>query len=183
MDTKENIWASAMRAERQGDTKAYDWLLRDIAQTLRIILRARLARSGFDRVEAEDILQEVLIGLHEKRHTWDETRPIVPWVASIMRYKLIDGSRRMSRERQRYVDIDHAWLEEWLTTSDTAMQEIEIAQQVASLPGHQKDVVTALALEGHDVKTTAANLDRSEASVRVTFQRALRRLIGRSPTK
>ncbi|HEY2402466.1 MAG TPA: sigma factor, partial [Steroidobacteraceae bacterium] len=28
---------------------------------------------------AEDVVQEILIGLHAKRHTWDETRPFLPW--------------------------------------------------------------------------------------------------------
>jgi DNA-directed RNA polymerase specialized sigma24 family protein len=40
--------------------------------------------------EAEDIVQEVLLAIHIKRGTWDQARPVGPWVAAITRNKLID---------------------------------------------------------------------------------------------
>lgn len=181
MDDKEALWAGAMCAERQGDAAAYEWLLKDIAATIRGILRARLHRMRFDPTEAEDVVQEILIGVHDKRHTWDERRAFVPWLASIMRYKFIDATRRLGRERARSVSIDTQEWARMITEANTdAATAIAVAQQINGLPEHQRDIVTALAVEGHTVRDVSRRTDRSEAAVRVTFNRALRRLFDRS---
>jgi RNA polymerase sigma-70 factor (ECF subfamily) len=51
--------------------------------------------------EAEDIVQEVLLTIHLKRGTWDQSRPIGPWIAAIARNKLIDILRR----RGSYISV------------------------------------------------------------------------------
>ena len=42
-------------------------------------------------------MQDILIAVHLKRQTWDDTRPIGPWIAGIARYKIIDAPRRRGR--------------------------------------------------------------------------------------
>ena len=81
-----------MQAACAGDRAAYEALLADIAGMLRAHARARLARSGFGPEEAEDVVQETLIALHAKRHTWDPERPILPWIQAIARHKTVDAS-------------------------------------------------------------------------------------------
>jgi DNA-directed RNA polymerase specialized sigma24 family protein len=102
---REDLWADAMRAERRGDGAAYERLLKDIALVLRRLVRARLAKVGLSVHEAEDVVQEILIGLHAKRHTWDDARPFLPWLFTITRYKFIDAARRLRREGLYRVDI------------------------------------------------------------------------------
>src|SRR5262249_25824776 len=96
--TREERWAGAMRAERLGDIAAYQCLLAEIADVLRQFIRARLARLGLNVSDTEDLVQEVLIGLHAKRHTWDDRLPFLPWLHAIVRYKLADAARRWRRE-------------------------------------------------------------------------------------
>src|ERR1700739_137033 len=98
-------WAEAMRAERRGDAIAYERMLKEIAAALRRSLAPRLVRVGLGAHEAEDLVQEILIGLHAKRHTGDSTRPFLPWVHAIARYKLIDFTRRRRREARLRVDL------------------------------------------------------------------------------
>ena len=38
-------------------------------------------------------MQETLIALHTKRHTWRDDTPILRWLLAIARYKLIDAFR------------------------------------------------------------------------------------------
>lgn len=83
-----------MRAARAGDAAAYDRCLRDMTGVLRSFARRGLARMRRADDYAEDVVQEILLAVHLKQHTWDETRPITPWVAAIARYKLIDALRR-----------------------------------------------------------------------------------------
>ncbi len=64
----------------------------------------------FSASDAEDVVQEVLIAIHSKRHTWDEARPFLPWVGAVVRYKALDAVRRLARERRRHVDTP---VEDW----------------------------------------------------------------------
>ena len=50
------------------------------------------------------MVQETLLAVHLKRHTWDESQPLLPWVRAIAQNKLIDFLRR--RGRRVHVPID-----------------------------------------------------------------------------
>jgi RNA polymerase sigma-70 factor (ECF subfamily) len=182
MSSRENLWAGAMRAERRGDGAAYERLLKDIAFVLRRLVRTRLLKVGLSVHEAEDVVQEILIGLHAKRHTWDEARPFLPWLHTITRYKFIDAARRLRREASYRVEITMDELSETVEApaEDTDRSMVELDRHLAVLPQGQEKVVRALALDGATVRATAENLHTSEGSVRVLYHRALRRLTARA---
>ena len=73
MQDRDAEWAGLMRAANAGDQAAYQRLLLSMAPWLRAIARRGLARWG--DADAEDVVQETLLAIHLKRHTWDETRP------------------------------------------------------------------------------------------------------------
>jgi RNA polymerase sigma-70 factor (ECF subfamily) len=175
---REIQWAEAMRAERRGDAAAYERLLKEVAIMLRRLIRARLAKFGLGVDETEDVVQEILIGLHGKRHTWDDTRPFMPWLFTITRYKFIDTARRLRRDAARQVDITMEEMAEIFAAPaedpDRTMQDID--RHLADLPASQRQVVRALGVDGATVRATAEQLHTSEGSVRVLYHRALRRL-------
>ena len=78
---RETRWSALMAATQSGDRLAYDRLLREIVPYIRSIIRAW--HRAPDRVE--EIVQEVLLGLHRVRHTYDPARPFLPWLAAIAR--------------------------------------------------------------------------------------------------
>jgi RNA polymerase sigma-70 factor (ECF subfamily) len=179
MEFREQTWAEAMRVGRRGDASTYERLLREIAKVLRGLIRCRLARLGLSVDEAEDVVQEVLLGLHMKRHVWDETRPLLPWLHAIVRYKLTDTVRRLRREARYRCDLT---LEEWSSAFEAVAQDVDrglvdIEYHVDRLPVGQREVVRALALEGASVQVTAKKLQTSEGAVRMTLHRALQRLV------
>ena len=178
METREQIWAAAMQAGRHGDTGAYERLLGEIAQALRGLVRGRLARLGSAAHEAEDLVQEILIGLHTKRHTWDEGRPFLPWLYAIVRYKLADAGRRLRREAHYRRDVTP---DQWATLFEAPAQDfdralVDLDRHVNGLPVGQREVVRALAIDGASVRATAQQLQTSEGAVRVTLHRAFQRL-------
>jgi len=179
---RELHWAEAMRAERRGDAIAYERLLKEIAVMMRRLVRARLARAGLSVDEAEDVVQEILIGLHGKRHTWDETRPFMPWLYTITRYKFIDTARRLGRERARQVNITMEEMAEMFEapSEDPDRTLLDIDRHLADLPQGQRQVVLALGVDGATVRATAEQLHTSEGSVRVLYHRALRRLMAKN---
>jgi RNA polymerase sigma factor (sigma-70 family) len=105
VEEREQRRAEAMRAERRRDAIAYERMLKEVATALRRSLAARLVRVGLGAHEAEDLVQEILMGLHRKRHSWDPARPFLPWLHTITRYKLIDFMRHRRGDTRRRVDL------------------------------------------------------------------------------
>jgi RNA polymerase sigma-70 factor (ECF subfamily) len=178
MESREHMWANAMKAERQGDAAAYEWLLGDIAKLLRVLVRGRLSRLGMSGHETEDIVQEVLIGLHTMRRRWDADRAFMPWLHAIVRYKLTDAMRRRRREARYRCDLT---LEEWSDVVEAPHEDadhalIDLDRHLSGLSSGQRTVVQALTIEGASVRETAERLQTSEGAVRVTLHRALQRL-------
>jgi RNA polymerase sigma-70 factor (ECF subfamily) len=167
-----------MRAANRGDTAAYRRRLSEIAPMIRAMARRRLHGFGLSLEEAEAVVQETLIGLHRKRHSWDEDRPILPWIRAIATYKLLDAARRLGRTRcataakpvEDYADILAA------PAPARDMTGVDLHAHVAALPSRERGVVTALAFEGASVETVAGRLGVGQSAVRVAFHRALARL-------
>src|SRR3979411_1886885 len=172
-------WADAMRAERRGEAIAYERMLKEVATALRRSLAPRLVRVGLGAHEAEDLVQEILIGLHGKRHTWDPARPFLPWLHTITRYKLIDFVRRRRRDTRGRVDLPFDdWLEMVGPPADEANRSTwEVDRHLAVLPVGQRKVVRAIAVEGASVRSLAQELATSEGVVRGTLHRAISRLL------
>jgi RNA polymerase sigma-70 factor (ECF subfamily) len=167
---REIEWAALMRAARAGDAAAYDRCLRDMATALRPFVRRALARIGLSDDHAEDVVQEVLLAVHMKRHTWDETRPIGPWVAAIARYKAVDVLRR--RGSRVYLPIED--FAEILPADDApADPGPDVARSLEALPTRQRDVLRSIAVDGASIGETAARLAMSEGAVRVALHRGL----------
>src|ERR1700722_2456717 len=180
VEEREQCWTEAMRAERRGDTVAYERMLKEIATAMRRSLAPRLARVGLGTDEVEDLVQEILIGLHGKRHSWDPARPFLPWLHAIARYKLIDFTRHRRRETRRRVDLP---LEDWLEIVESPADEAnrsmwEVDRHLAVLPVSQRKIVRAIAVEGASVRSVAQGFATSEGVVRMTIHRAIGRLLG-----
>ena len=180
VDEREQRWAEAMRAERRGEAIAYERMLKEVATALGRLLAPRLVRVGLGGHEAEDLVQEILIGLHGKRRTWDPARPFLPWLYAITRYKLIDFMRHRRRETWRRVDLP---LEDWFEIVEAPADETngptwEVDRHLAVLPVSQRKIVRAIAVEGASVRNVARGLATSEGVVRMTLHRAIRRLLG-----
>lgn len=71
MSMNEQQLKSLMMAGLDGDAAAYRALLAQLSAQLRSYYRGRLARVGRGVFEAEDLLQEVLLAIHTRRHTYD----------------------------------------------------------------------------------------------------------------
>ena len=180
VEEREQRWAEAMRAERRSDAIAYERMLKEVATALRRSLAPRLVRVGLGAHEAEDLVQEILIGLHRKRHTWDPARPFLPWLHTITRYKLIDFMRHRRGDTRRRVDLA---LEDWVEIIESPADEAdfstwEVDRHLAVLPVSQRKIVRAIAVEGASVRSVAQGLATSEGAVRMTLHRAIRRLLG-----
>lgn len=167
----EDQWTDLMRSAVAGNDAAYHRLLKAITPVLRAAARRGLARAGQPPDQSEDIVQEILLAVHLKRHTWDSDAAFAPWLFAIARNKLIDALRR--RGRRIFVSIDD--FTETLpgeTPQETASAG-EVAAQLSTLPQRQRDVLQSIAVDSASIKDTAAKFSMSEGAVRVALHRGL----------
>jgi RNA polymerase sigma-70 factor (ECF subfamily) len=167
----EDEWTGLMRSAISGDSAAYHRLLKAISPVLRAAARRGLARAGQSIDQSEDIVQDILLAVHLKRHTWDANAPFAPWLFAIARNKLIDALRR--RGRRVFVNIDD--FSETLADQpavETASAG-EVATHLNALPIRQRDVLQSIAVESASIKETATKFAMSEGAVRVALHRGL----------
>ena len=171
MREHEDEWTGLMRSAISGDGVAYQRLLSAIAPVLRATARRGLARAGQPVDQAEDIVQDILLAVHLKRHTWDADAPFAPWLFAIARNKLIDALRR--RGRRVFVNIDD--FAETLPGEPAAetVPTSEVAAQLQSLPARQRDVLQSIAVDSASIQDTAKKFAMSEGAVRVALHRGL----------
>ena len=169
MREHEDEWTGLMRLAISGDDGAYHRLLRSVTPVLRAAARRGLSRAGQPVDQSEDIVQDILLAVHLKRHTWDANAPFAPWLFAIARNKLIDSLRR--RGRRVFVDIDN--FAETLAgepAPETAPAG-EVAAQLQTLPARQRDVLQSIAVDSASIKDTAAKFAMSEGAVRLASPR------------
>jgi hypothetical protein len=87
--TQEIELKALMLASLDGDAASHRALLDRLSRRLRAYYKGKLARIGRGSAEAEDLVQEAVLAIQLKRHTYDPVEPLTPWVHAIARYKLI----------------------------------------------------------------------------------------------
>jgi RNA polymerase sigma-70 factor, ECF subfamily len=166
--------STLMRAANRGDAVAYHQVLSRLAAVLRPIARLGLARTGRESTDAEDIVQETLLAIHLKRHTWDEAQPLMPWVRAIAHHKLVDSFRRRGFRAHLPIEDFEGVLADAAAPSPTSSIECEAI--LARLSQRQRQIVEAISIEGHSARDVGARLSMTEGAVRVTLHRALKKL-------
>lgn len=172
MDVSEEwVWTLLLERSLDGDTHAYQQLLSSLTVAMRQAVRVRARSAGID---AEDVVQEVLLALHLKRSTWERGTPVAPWVAAIARNKLVDAWRR----RGRRIEISMDDVLETLQQDDSPSVDHahDLGRLLPQLNERQRAVLESISLQGCSARETATRLNMSEGAVRVTLHRGLKAL-------
>jgi RNA polymerase sigma-70 factor (ECF subfamily) len=167
---------SLMLQSLAGDAAAYRVFLDELAARLRSYLRRRL---GGLPEEVEDLLQELLLAVHNKRHTYDSKQPLTAWVQAIARYKLVDLLRRRSRGDVLTDPLDEDDQVFATTANDAAEAQFDVAKLLRGLPDRQRLPILYVKIEGASVTDTAVRTGMSESAVKVGIHRGLKALAER----
>lgn len=161
-----------MRAANAGDATAYRRALEGLALWLRPIVKRGLYHAGRGSEDVEDIVQETLLAVHLKRHTWDAREPLEPWVRAIAHHKLVDMLRR--RGFQHHLPIDDYF--DRLAAQPDASTVATTNDMLSILTPAARQIVEGMSMEGCSAREVGERLGMSEGAVRVALHRALRRL-------
>lgn len=172
----ENRLRALFVAGLDGDQNAYHGFLQALTRHLRGYLRRRIPQH---RDDVEDLVQEILLAVHNARHTYRTNEPLTAWLHAIARYKLMDFFRSRARHESLNDPIDdHA---EFLSVTDDepAQARHDIGKLLEDLPDKQRLPIVHMKLEGLSVTETARITGLSESAVKVGVHRGLKALAAR----
>ncbi len=139
----------------------------------------RLAlRITFDRAEAEDIVQDTLIRVWDKRDEWSQMDSVEAYCLTITRNLAIDRSQKkeaqnveLTLETQEMPDA---------SVPDRQMERDEqlsiVHRLINELPEKQRSIVQLRDIEGKSYKEIAEVLGLTEEQVKVNLFRARQRI-------
>lgn len=122
----------------------------------------------------EDLLQEVLLTLHNKKHTFQMDRALLPWIYAITRHRYIDFYRSQKR-RPTTLSFDADFDKHFAAPEvDEAPHNIEEIMEL--LTPKQKEMILLIKVEGLSYVETARKLSMSIPAVKVGVHRIVKSL-------
>jgi RNA polymerase sigma-70 factor, ECF subfamily len=166
-----------MLASLDGDAAAHKALLEALSGHVRAYFKHQLARINRGPADAEDLVQETLIAVHTRRHTYDRSQPLTPWLYAVARYRLVDYLRR-TKASMANVPIEEA--EEVLAGDDPSAVEsgLDLQKLMAQLSPKTRQAIQYVKLDGLSVSEAAARSGMSQSAVKVSVHRGLKALSG-----
>jgi RNA polymerase sigma-70 factor (ECF subfamily) len=156
-----------------GEQAAY----RAFLQRLSAHLRAFLRRRPFGRPDdVEYLVQECLLAMHNKRHTYQSDQPLTAWVHAIARYKLIDLLRSKSGGGALHEPLQDDLAVFAESNADAGDARRDLTGLLDTLPDRQRLPIEHVKLKGLSVTEAAALLGMSESAVKVGIHRGLKTL-------
>lgn len=156
-----------------GDNAAYRRFLNTLSGLFRAFFRRKLCA---DPGHAEDLVQETLLAIHLHRQSYDPNRPVTAWVYAIARYKLVDHFRRTPASRE-FVPIDDVYDLFSGDAPDAADPAHDVDALLERLPDKQSTAIRLVKLEDLTAKEAACRMGISEADVKISIHRGLRKLM------
>ena len=163
-------------AAKTGDEVAYRQFLMEVTKLLLAYLRKTI-KNQYLGLDAEDLVQEVLISIHKKRDLFDPVRPVVPWLYAIAKYRFIDAFRA-TVNGPKFTELTE-------TLEDNFSLEAEVAtlrgdndgsNLLEGLSAKQKKVLLLAKVEKLPLASVSEETGLSQTAVKVTIHRALKLL-------
>jgi RNA polymerase sigma-70 factor (ECF subfamily) len=130
-----------------------------------------------DQERASEAVQEAFLRAWQKAHTYDDERPLGPWLQAICRRTAIDAFRRHRRDPG---PVDDASLGRRTAPVPDGLEDIELMWEVRAaldrLPDGEREVMRLAHLRGLTYPEIADLLDLPVGTVKSRTHRAHRRL-------
>jgi len=171
-------WGEWMACAQAGDRVAYQALLIGIAPYLRAIARRHLRQEQ----DAEDMVQEILIVVHDIRHTYEPGRPFKPWLGTIATRRCIDALRQRTRRAQHEQASDeaHEHVADGAGTPEDLLARTQsrrvVRKAVDALPARQREAIHLLRMEELSLREAAERSGQGIGSLKVACHRAIKAL-------
>ena len=153
-----------MAAAQHGHGGAYQRLLTEVSGWLLHYFQRRLPAGDVD-----DAVQETLLAIHRRRHTYDPHLPFAPWLAGIAKRKWVDQLRSMGRRKTEELPAD-------IATGDheTAVTSASVlASLLDELRPAQAQAITLVKVQGYSIEEASRETGLSASAVKMNIHRGL----------
>ncbi len=183
---------------RQGDAEAVNRLLTVHREPLRRLIGLRLDPALAARLDASDIVQDVLLEAHRRLQDYlkNPAMPFCLWLRHLAKDHIIDAHRRHRQAQRRSLDreqpivpailADHSSYElagqlidpERTPASEAIRRELQrrLDAAIADLDEDDREIILLRHREQLSNQEVARELDLSEAAASMRYLRAVRRL-------
>ncbi|MBA43698.1 MAG: RNA polymerase subunit sigma [Magnetococcales bacterium] len=175
MATNTDQWQDLMVKAQNGNSTAYNKLLNEMRLVATKFVRSKV----YDPALVEDIVQEVLFGIHNARHTYDSSKPFMPWFNAIIRYKTIDAFRKVGRNKEDELstgeDIE-TFFQDDANKQMQALDRHDLMNALAQLPEKPRQAVILMKLHGLTADEAGKVMGMKPTTVKVAAHRAYKTL-------
>jgi RNA polymerase sigma-70 factor (ECF subfamily) len=165
--TAPDSWSSLMEAAQNGHGGAYRRLLGETSEWLKRYFERRLPPGDVD-----DAVQETLLAIHRRRHTYDPQYPFGPWLAAIAKNKWVDQLRGLARRPNDELSED-------IPVGDHEASVISssvLASLLEALRPAQAQAILLVKVQGYSVDEASSQIGLSPSAVKMNIHRGLARL-------
>jgi RNA polymerase sigma-70 factor (ECF subfamily) len=160
-------WSALMVAAQNGHGGAYRRLLAEISDWLRLYFQRRLPHGDVD-----DAVQETLLAVHRRRHTYDARYPLGAWMAAIAKRKWIDQLRSIGRRPTEELPEDLAVGDHEASVTSASVLE----RLLSELRPAQAQAILLVKIQGYSIEEASGETGQSVSAVKMNIHRGLGRL-------
>jgi RNA polymerase sigma factor (sigma-70 family) len=165
--TAPDSWSSLMVAAQNGHGGAYRRLLGEISAWLERYFQRRLPPGDVD-----DAVQETLLAIHRRRHTYDPQYPFGPWLAAIAKHKWVDQLRNLARRPADQLSDDMAVPDH----ESSVISGSVLASLLGQLRPAQAQAILLVKVNGYSIEDASHQIGLSPSAVKMNIHRGLARL-------
>jgi RNA polymerase sigma-70 factor (ECF subfamily) len=172
----------------EGNAAAYEEFLLRVSRMLKSFMSSSSGIGGirmYSTERLEDMVQEVLLTIHRKRDLYLKDMPILPWIRTIARHRMIDLLRADARRPQttEWTQLEESF--DLMTPAEPLAEESAQALEslTACLSEKQREILFLAKVEELPLAKIAEQRGMSLSAVKVTVHRALQAIRSRKEQK
>ncbi len=156
-----------MREALDGNQASYRLLLSDLRIWLCAFFSKRVHQDGI-----EDLVQDTLLAVHNKKHTYDPSRSFGAWVNAVARHKWIDKIRA----NVRHIDVELDDNMPSPNASQIMCAKHDVAKLLKLIPSTQAEIIEMVKLQELSIEEVALKTGYSHSYIKVAVHRGMKKL-------
>ena len=166
----DEMLSNLMIKGQAGDKIAYEQCLLEVSCILKRFIKKKVANLN----DEDDLLQTMLIAIHQASHTYQKDRSFFAWMYAIANYKIADYFRHYYKHEKTDLSDQLDFVS--VSNQDTVDAKLDLKTLFQSLTNFQQDLLRLKKIEGYSVKALATRFKKTPASIKVTIHRSLEKL-------
>ncbi|MAF76916.1 MAG: hypothetical protein CME63_09500 [Halobacteriovoraceae bacterium] len=155
---------------QEGNQESYKLFLKKVIP----LIEKKVNKTVFNKSDRPDLIQEILMSIHQSLATYDSAYDVEPWLYTITQRRIIDYIRRIARHQK------FNCTEEFDVTNHIGQaniqSEMENYEILNILSNENRKAILLTKLYGHSTAEVAAELNIKENALRTRLSRAFKEI-------